>query len=648
MLDSAACWLVKTVGDFFCRLPPIWAIRFGSGLGRLICRFRGKRVHVGVLNLLAAYDGTMTALEAQKIARQSFRQLIAGVFELLRLPVMDAAYGERYLHVDDMRPLEKAWETGRPVILLTGHYGNWELSSIKSALIGKPMVELARSQKNFPKLYALLVSYRESKGNRVVHKGSGLKHLIRALDNGEMVGIVGDQASRSGQLVNFFGRRAYFATGPFSLAYDKNALIMPAFIRREKGPYHRIYFEPLIDPRQEENRDEAVLQGVKQFAAGLEKQIKAAPAQWLWMHKRWKHTPSRRVLVLTDGKMGHQKQSEVVGRAIEEQSDQVLRRTVSVAYRSRFRRTLVTAVSTWWPKQSIPRLLQWALTLDSAQAVTSAYADIIISAGSQCTPINALWSRFNHAKAITLMNPAPVPRRCFDLIIAPAHDRLPQAPNIVAIQGALARITDQELHQAAEDLKAHPGYRNADSSQPARSQLAVFLGGDTDDYVFTIAFAKDLLEQLLLVCEKQGADLLLTTSRRTPKHVTDFLERQLAQSDRCRFFLNASRGRLEGTFMGMLGTADVCVVTAESISMITETCSSGKPVVVVPPPLKQSGHTLSMRHQTFLQNLQEGGFILMSPLSELAFNTERTLTNKKTIRPLDNFTVVRDSIQKVI
>jgi KDO2-lipid IV(A) lauroyltransferase len=131
-------------------------------------------------------------------------------------------------------------------VFVTGHFGNWELSSIAAALRGHPIIALARAQRTLPRLYALLVSYRESKGCTVVHKGGAVKRLIAALEQGGFVGIVGDQASRQGIPVEFFGRLALFAPGPFELAHRKGALILPAFIHRVRGPFHRIVVEPPI------------------------------------------------------------------------------------------------------------------------------------------------------------------------------------------------------------------------------------------------------------------------------------------------------------------------------------------------------------------------------------------------------------------
>ena len=116
--------------------------------------------------------------------------------------------------------------------------------------------------------------------------------MLRALEQRQLVGIVGDQASRHGLFIDFFGRPALFATGPFELARLSRALIVPVLVHRRRGPFHRMVFEPPIDLSQRAGRTEEVLRwGIEQFAQVLARRIRRDPAQWLWLHKRWKTPP---------------------------------------------------------------------------------------------------------------------------------------------------------------------------------------------------------------------------------------------------------------------------------------------------------------------------------------------------------------------
>ena len=459
MIDWLACALVRVLGGLIALLPPSVAVWVGERLGALAYWLQPKRTRIGVRNLRAAFDGTLTVEQARRTIRACYRQIGAGFMEMVRLPRIDRAYVDRYVTLDGYRHVETAVASGKPVIFLTGHYGNWELAAIAGALLGHPMVALARVQQRLPRLYRLLVSYRESKGCRVIHQGNAMKHLLAALAQRQPVGIVADQASRQGVFVNFFGRPALFALGPFELAYRKDALILPVMMRRIRGPFHRLVIEPPMTLSRHVPRALAVREGAQRFAALLARHIAADPGQWLWMHKRWKRTPARRALVLSDGKAGHVKQSLALVSALRERCPALSHDVVEVRYRSRLRRAAALLWSWWMPSGAgETRCLRWTLTRASQGRLLTRYADLVISCGASLAPVNLLWARVNGARSVVVMNPAPLPLGRFSLVVAPRHDALPRRPNVVCTDGAVVhRMPEAALREARERLQAQLG-----------------------------------------------------------------------------------------------------------------------------------------------------------------------------------------------
>ncbi len=649
MLDWLAANFVRGLSALLCRVPPEAALWLGRRAGDFTYAVSSRRVRLGIRNLRAAFPGRYTPVEARRVIRTCYRHIGASTFELLRLPVIDRAYAERYVELPVER-FQAAARTGRPVIYLTAHYGSWELSAIAAALAGFPMVVLARAQANFPRLYRLLVSYRESKGCTVAHKGGAMRRLLRALDERRAVGILADQATRHGDFLDFFGRPALFARGPFELAYDKRALVIPVFIRRLRGPFHRLEFEPPIDLRALGSQEAAVREGQRRYAEALARHIREDPTQWLWMHQRWKYTPARQVLVLSDGKLGHLKQSLAVVEALAERTPQVSHDVVEVRYRSRAARGLAVVWSVLVPRGwGAAGCLAWALTRESARDLLSRTADLIVSCGSSTVPVTALWSADNQAKSIVIMNPAPLPVRRFSLVIAPRHDGLPQRGNVVQVMGAVSGVAATRLAEAAARLREHPKFRAAPGEAgSAHPVIAVLLGGETDDYDMPAGFAESLIQQVLAACEDLHAWCLVTTSRRTPHAVEQALTERLGAHPRCRLLLLASRDPLDGTLDGMLGSADAVVVTGESISMVSEACASGRPVVVVEPPLRRLGPTRLTKHRRFLRSLAEDGYAQLHPVPEVGHAVQRLIRHPKAARPLESYRVVRDAVARLL
>ncbi len=677
MLDWLLATLVKTFSALLCALPPSVAVWLGERLGLVAMWAQPRRAHVGVTNLRAAFDGQLSPREAHRIIRACFKQLGAGIVEMLRLPAMDRAYLDRYITVEGLHRFEEAHAAGQPAIFLTGHFGNWELSSIAAALKGYPIMALARAQDKFPRLYKLLVSFRESKGCTIAHKGGAMKRLIAALGQGQVVGIVGDQAGRQGLAVNFFGRPALFATGPFDLAYSKGAAIFPAFIYRVRGPYHHVVVEPPLALSQKRPKSDAVRDGMEQFVAALSRHITKDPGQWLWMHKRWKHTTARRALVLSDGKIGHLKQSLAVIEAAREAHPALTHEVVEIRYRNRAARGLALLWAWWMPARAgAATCLQWTLEPACAQRLLTRYADLIVSCGASAIPANLLWASDNRAKSVVIMNPTPIPLNRFDLVIAPKHDALPRRSNVLPIMGAISRMREDDLRQARGRLHAHPNFRaESGAARSDRPTVAVFVGGDTAHYTISPVFAERLVEQVIAACEQADAQCLVTTSRRTAPEVERLLSERLGRHPCCRFLLIASRDPIDlpaapsdgaagaaclpsphgdrqaqagGTMEGMLGWADVAVVTGESISMVSEACASGRRVVVVEPPLRETTRTAPTKHQRFLRELAKEGYLQIHPLPELGRAIQRAVSDRRPAKRLESLELVRDAVGRLL
>lgn len=655
MLDWLACTVVRAASGLLCRLSPSLAVRIGAGMGALAWWLQRERTHLGLRNVRAAFGGTLTPAEARRIIRACYRQLGAGMAELLRLPVIDQAYLKRFITIEGVRHFDEAIASGRPVIFLTGHYGNWELASIVAALRGHPIVALARAQARLPRLYRLLVSFRESKGCTVVHKGGAMRRLVAALEAGRPVGIVADQASRQGIPVPFFGRPALFATGPFGLAYGKDALLVPVFIRRVRGPIHAITVEPAMRLPRDLPKAEAVRQGIEWFAALLARHIQRDPSQWLWMHNRWKHTPARRALVLSDGKAGHVRQSLVVVEALRERRPDLTSQVLEVRYRNAAGRLLALVASIAAPDAA--RCLEYALTQDTHQALPGQPADVIISCGASTAPVNVLWSRATGARSVVIMNPAPIPLGRFSLVITPRHDGLPQRPHVVQTEGALiGPMPEARLAQATARLSAHAKFRPAPESagEGARTGalhahpiIAVFIGGDAARYEVRQAFVEAMVRQVQSACEAMDGWYLVTTSRRTAPDVERALAERIGRDPRCRLLLLASRDPLDGTMEGLLGSADVALVTGESISMVSEACTSGRRVIVVEPPLRAERGSPT-KHHRFLEDLARARHLRLAPVPELGLAIRRALTDAQPPLRLENFEIVREALARVL
>ncbi len=607
-IDWIAYWLVKGLSRLLNSLPIAWALGVGRAVGRVLGVFH-KRKSVAYANLKAAFGSSASAKDLGRIVRGMFEQGGMFLVELLRFPRMDSAYIDRHVSIPAFWKIPSLLAQGHPVILLTGHVGNWEMSQIASSLWGQPVTIIARDQK-LTRLNDLLNTYRSSHGSKILPQGAGLRGFIRELKRPGLVGILGDPSGgREGLRIPLFGRETTAARGAIELALRTRARVLVNFITRAQGPNHHIALEELPLPESGDfERD--VEEATKAYFRKLEDVVRAHPEQWLWGHKRWKHCWTKHVVVLQDGRAGHEAQTEAlvaafqeINATLEEPLDLRVRR-IRVRYRTRFARALLYLVAPLFYPWAQGRLafLRAFLVPDCAREVESAYADLVVSAGSSLLPILHLMAKESMAKRIAVLK-APFPYSLFsyDLAVIPEHDRPTAVRRAFFAILAVSCVRPELARSAGEDLR--------------RSRvlgvgpfIGVLIGGSTGSWKLERAHVDHLMDTLLVTAESLGAKLLVSTSRRTDESSAALLRALARDNPRFALFVDAERDNFPGAVLALLGLSDVVCATADSVSMISEAVGARKPVLVFEPFTGRG----PAKHERFLGALAARGLIVRS------------------------------------
>src|SRR3989338_4850293 len=305
-------WLYATVrlaGWGLRRLPVPLALACGRVFGTVASWVQPKRRAICLGNLKAAFHGARGPAELDAICRGVFQTIGMSFVEVLLTPAIDERYVDRWLAVEGREHFDRAVAARRGLVLVPGHFGNWELTNLMAGLKGYPLSVLARAQ-GLPRLNRMLNAYRESKGCQVISKGMAVRAMVRHLKTRGIVGILADQdGGWRGVLAPFFGRLASTAPGLVELALRMDCPILPAFIIRAHGPRHTIHLEPPLTWERSGDPARDVQAGVAAYLRVLEAYVQRAPEQWLWPHRRWKTSPDGALVVLTDGKAGHTTQA---------------------------------------------------------------------------------------------------------------------------------------------------------------------------------------------------------------------------------------------------------------------------------------------------------------------------------------------------
>ncbi len=617
MADYIAYITVRALNFISGFIPINVSLWMGRQIGRIAFIINKKRRLIAYANLKAAFAKEKSPKELRGITKRVYQNLVQTFVELLNLTKVNRKYVDSYVEVVNMDRIRNAEKSGRGTILLTGHFGDWELSSLVSSVEGYPILVLAREQK-MKRLNELLNRLRESNGCKVIRKGMSTKIILRALYEKNIVGILSDQdAGKKGIFVDFFGRPVSCNSGPFEIAQRTNSLILPNFIVRTKGACHKLFLEEYIDLKDLSSSNEDIKQGLQVFTGLLESYVRRYPDQWLWLHKRWKSTPVRTVLILDDGKAGHLNQSMAVAEDIRKarlvqgyKPEDTGIIVVRVKFKSRAARMALGLCAGFssWRCHGCMKCMKACLDKDTYETLMRTWSDFVVSCGSSLAGVNIFMSKENNAKNIVVMHPRIIMGlNKFNLALIPEHDRPRKKNNVVETLLAPNLVNEDRIRKDGEILarRVHIGPAGA---------VGVFMGGDNPEYSLTDEIIASVADSLITFCDNTGADILLTTSRRTSADSEKILKDKAAQSKKFKLLVSANEKNPPETVGGILSMSKVVVVSAESISMISEAITSGKPVIVFRLSKKKVGIT---KHERALTALEAKGYVTVCDAADL-------------------------------
>jgi len=299
---QAASWkdraehLVFRLGeDIFARLPWRLALRAGALLGTVAYGLDARRRRIATTNLRLAFP-EKTEAERRTILLASCRNLGRVAAEVCHFPSLRPDNLHRVVSFAD----RLAWDCAihdiekRGGLILTGHFGNWELLAYAHGLLGHPVTIVHRPMRN-PLVEAEIARLRSGAGTRVVAKRRAAKDLLRTLRARGVAAIPIDQNQPLGRgvFVDFFGVPACTTFGLVRLALLSDAPVYPAFLVREgETERHRIVVLPAVELVRTGNREHDIVANTQRYTQVLEDVIRRHPEQWIWFHRRWRTRPA--------------------------------------------------------------------------------------------------------------------------------------------------------------------------------------------------------------------------------------------------------------------------------------------------------------------------------------------------------------------
>lgn len=289
LVDRFAALLIYSLLYLIGSLPESLLVRLSNGIGDLWFAIDKRHRKVALDNLSLAYGKDKNPEEIWGMARDNFRQLSRLLFEVgWSLHLKNARDIGRYIRLDGMEHVIRAFRQGKGVLFLTGHLGSWELLTLVPALIPYTVHDIYRPL-DFQPLEKVIVSFRTRFGMKLIAKQGAIRPIFRALSRGEGVGIPLDQSvsKRNGVFVDFFGRLTSTSKGLGLIALKTGAPVLPVFLVRE-GWRYKVIFGPRITCMLTGDTETDLKRLTQTFNRVLEKAVRKYPSQWFWVHERWK------------------------------------------------------------------------------------------------------------------------------------------------------------------------------------------------------------------------------------------------------------------------------------------------------------------------------------------------------------------------
>jgi KDO2-lipid IV(A) lauroyltransferase len=262
-------------------------------LGRIWWRIDRRHRDRTREHLRSAWGDGLAPAQVDRIARRCMEHWVMFVVELMFTPrlINDWTWA-RYVDLPAFDEALRVLLKGRGAILVTGHYGNFELTGHLLALYGFEVLAIMRPLDN-AYLNRYVVRTRRAAGLELLDKKGASEQAEEALRRGAAVGFIADQdAGRKGLFVDFFGRKAstYKSIGLLAMAAEVPIIVGCA--RRTGTRFHyQLVAERIIYPHEWRNRDDPLTWITQEYTAAIERFVRQEPSQYLWLHRRWKTRP---------------------------------------------------------------------------------------------------------------------------------------------------------------------------------------------------------------------------------------------------------------------------------------------------------------------------------------------------------------------
>ena len=274
-------------------VPQSMIYRFSRWLFEKYYTMKPKRVEIMHANIKRAYP-KKNSQEIEAFGKSVYGEVSKTLAECILLYNNRINVRDMVVNIDEAAARLKMLSTKSSggIVIITGHYSNWELLGQFLGYVGMPVSNVVKSSKNSLIDKYIAIPFRQRTGNKMIEQKGSMVTIAKILKSKQNIALLIDQVVKppNGVPVSFFGHRTAATKSVAMLKLKYDPLVVPIFIERIEKERFRINIAEPIEPSAEiyTNKDEQIIDMTQSYYDAIQRQIEQAPTQWLWLYNRWK------------------------------------------------------------------------------------------------------------------------------------------------------------------------------------------------------------------------------------------------------------------------------------------------------------------------------------------------------------------------
>ncbi len=288
LIQKISLVLFKILRSILKILPESIKVLLGKIFGLVMMYVSSERKAITYENIKNS-NLEYSDIEIKSIVKQSYQNLGITLVELLTIDTYDYKSSKPKVNYSNIEIIKKAKEKGKGVILLSGHFGNWELLAYSASILLNEALHIVIKYQMNPYTDKYLRNLRQRSGNELIDMNKAGLTMVKAIKNNSIIAMLADQRARKneGLELMFLGKVARTYKAPALLALKFGTPIIVGFAVRDTDHNYNVELVELDHSDLEDNA-EGIEELTKRYLRLLENAIKKDPGLWAWQHNRWK------------------------------------------------------------------------------------------------------------------------------------------------------------------------------------------------------------------------------------------------------------------------------------------------------------------------------------------------------------------------